>query len=94
MFCVCPLRRKLQDRVRQGKSVEPWTLNCLEEEGAGAEEVRPNFWPIDIHNERFDEAHPDAIREFTFKGRKLQGVYLPPDVGLPLPVGVLKLNNF
>ena len=81
-------------KLRQAKSVQPWTLNSLEEEGACAEEIRPNFWPIEVHSDRFPEAHPDAIRQFTFKGRAMDGVYLPPDVGLPLPVGVIKLNNF
>ena len=58
------------------------------------EEVRPNFWPLAIYNSSFpEEAHIDSVKDFMWKGKKLQGVYVPDD-GKPLPPGVLKLSNF
>ena len=65
----------------------------MNEDGIRVEEVRPNVWPLAIYNAHHAaEAHVDSVRKLVYKGKSMQGVYVPDD-GKPLPVGVLKMTN-
>ena len=73
---------------------EDFEISAKQEDGCTVEEVIPNFWPVSIYNAHFpEEAHIDMVKKRQWKGKTVEGVYVPDD-GRPLPTGVLKLKNF